>query len=99
MNKDYIYESYIYNDTSNTSNSMKMYLKEIEKYKMLSFEDELKLSKEIQNSSKDAKETLHIIREFYKTDGVGIFGLYRAFRIKETAGGVGFIPVSNAHVR
>ncbi|MGL5327658.1 MAG: sigma-70 family RNA polymerase sigma factor [Peptostreptococcaceae bacterium] len=50
------YESYIYSDSSNSSNAMKMYLKEIEEYKMLSAGEEVELAKEIINSSLEAKE-------------------------------------------
>ena len=54
--KEHTYENYIYGDSSNTSNAMKMYLKEIEEYKMLSAVEEVELAKEIINSSLEAKE-------------------------------------------
>ncbi|MGL6106947.1 sigma-70 family RNA polymerase sigma factor [Romboutsia sp.] len=54
--KEHTYENYIYGDSSNTSNAMKMYLKEIEEYKMLSAVEEVELAKEIINSSSEAKE-------------------------------------------
>lgn len=50
------YENYIYSDSSGGSNAMKMYLKEIEEYKMLSAGEEVELAKEITNSSLEAKE-------------------------------------------
>ncbi|MGL5345811.1 MAG: sigma-70 family RNA polymerase sigma factor [Peptostreptococcaceae bacterium] len=54
--REHTYENYIYGDSSNTSNAMKMYLKEIEEYKMLSAVEEVELAKEIINSSAEAKE-------------------------------------------
>ncbi|MGL5311893.1 MAG: sigma-70 family RNA polymerase sigma factor [Peptostreptococcaceae bacterium] len=54
--KEHTYENYIYGDSSNTSNAMKMYLKEIEEYSMLSAVEEVELAKEIDNSSMEAKE-------------------------------------------
>ncbi|MDU7536635.1 MAG: sigma-70 family RNA polymerase sigma factor [Peptostreptococcaceae bacterium] len=54
--KEQIYESYIYSDSSNTSNAMKMYLKEIEEYPMLSAKEEVELAKAIIDSSEEAKE-------------------------------------------
>lgn len=54
--REHTYENYIYGDSSNTSNAMKMYLKEIEEYKMLSAVEEVELAKEIDNSSMEAKE-------------------------------------------
>ena len=54
--KEQNYESYIYSDSSNTSNSMKMYLKEIEEYPMLSAKEEVELAKAIIDSSEEAKE-------------------------------------------
>lgn len=54
--KEHTYENYIYGDSSNTSNAMKMYLKEIEEYKMLSAVEEVELAKAIINSSPKAKE-------------------------------------------
>lgn len=54
--KEHTYENYIYGDSSNTSNAMKMYLKEIEEYKMLSAVEEVELAKAIINSSPEAKE-------------------------------------------
>ena len=55
--KEQNYESYIYSDSSNTSNAMKMYLKEIEEYPMLSAKEEVELAKAIIDSSEEAKET------------------------------------------
>lgn len=54
--KEQNHESYIYSDSSNTSNAMKMYLKEIEEYPMLSAKDEVELAKAIIDSSEEAKE-------------------------------------------
>ena len=54
--KEQYYESYIYSDSSNTSNAMKMYLKEIEEYPMLSAKEEVELAKAIIDSSEEAKE-------------------------------------------
>lgn len=54
--REHTYENYIYGDSSNTSNAMKMYLKEIEEYKMLSAVEEVELAKAIINSSPEAKE-------------------------------------------
>ena len=54
--KEQNYESYIYSDSSNTSNAMKMYLKEIEEYPMLSAKEEGELAKAIIDSSEEAKE-------------------------------------------
>lgn len=54
--KEQNYESYIYSYSSNTSNAMKMYLKEIEEYPMLSAKEEVELAKAIIDSSEEAKE-------------------------------------------
>lgn len=54
--KEQNYESYIYSDSSNTSNAMKMYLKEIEEYPILSAKEEVELAKAIIDSSEEAKE-------------------------------------------
>ena len=54
--KEQNYESHIYSDSSNTSNAMKMYLKEIEEYPMLSAKEEVELAKAIIDSSEEAKE-------------------------------------------
>ncbi|MCU9811463.1 sigma-70 factor domain-containing protein [Paraclostridium sp. AKS81] len=43
--REHTYENYIYSDSSNSSNAMKMYLKEIEEYKMLSAVEEVELAK------------------------------------------------------
>ena len=50
------YENYIYGDSSSSSNAMKMYLKEIEEYKMLSAVEEVELAKAICDSTPQAKE-------------------------------------------
>ncbi|WP_373601185.1 sigma-70 family RNA polymerase sigma factor [Paraclostridium bifermentans] len=54
--REHTYENYIYNDSSNSSNAMKMYLKEIEEYKMLSAVEEVELAKKIDESFIGAKE-------------------------------------------
>ena len=47
-------------------------------------------------ASRDEKEIFKIVTEFYKNYGVGMFGLHRAFRFKETPAGIEFIPIINA---
>ena len=54
--KEHTYENYIFGDSSSASNAMKMYLKEIEEYKMLTASEEIELAKEIHNSIPEAKE-------------------------------------------
>lgn len=45
--------------------------------------------------AKDEEEIFTIITDFYKAYGVGMFGLNKAFRIKEAADSVEFLPVNN----
>ena len=45
--KENTYENYVHADTSGSSNAMKMYLKEIEAYKMLSAVEEVELAKRL----------------------------------------------------
>ena len=54
--KEHTYENYIFGDSSSASNAMKMYLKEIEEYKILTASEEIELAKEIDNSIPEAKE-------------------------------------------
>lgn len=54
--KEHTYENYIFGDSSSASNAMKMYLKEIEEYKMLTANEEIELAKDINDSIPDAKE-------------------------------------------
>lgn len=46
-------------------------------------------------AAKDENEVFTIITDFYKAYGVGMFGLNKAFRIREAADGVEFLPVNN----
>ncbi|WP_343348183.1 sigma-70 family RNA polymerase sigma factor [Terrisporobacter petrolearius] len=55
-NKEHTYENYVFGDSSSASNAMKMYLKEIEEYKMLTPNEEIELAKDINDSIPDAKE-------------------------------------------
>ena len=55
-NKEHTYENYVFGDSSSASNAIKMYLKEIEEYKMLSASEEIELAKDIDNSIPEAKE-------------------------------------------
>ena len=52
------------------------------------------VSRQIEQA-KDENEIFTIITDFYKAYGVGMFGLNKAFRIKEAANGVEFLPVNN----
>lgn len=53
------------------------------------------LSSKLENS-KDEQEFFECITEFYKDYGVGMFGLNKAFRIKEKPDGdVAFLPINN----
>ena len=54
--KEHTYENYVLGDSSSSSNAMKMYLKEIEEYKMLTPNEEIELAKEIDDSIPEAKE-------------------------------------------
>ncbi len=44
----------------------------------------------------DENEIFDIVTEHYKNYGVGLFGINRAFRIKNTGADIEFVPVSNA---
>lgn len=54
--REHTYENYVFGDSSSASNAMKMYLKEIEEYKMLTPNEEIELAKEINDSIPEAKE-------------------------------------------
>lgn len=45
--------------------------------------------------AEDENEIFKIITDFYKSYGVGMFGLNKAFRIREAGSGVEFLPVNN----
>ncbi|MBE5890771.1 MAG: ATP-binding protein [Lachnospiraceae bacterium] len=53
------------------------------------------LSKKLENT-KDEDEFFDCLTEFYKSHGVGMWGLNKAFRIEETADGdMRFVPINN----
>ena len=52
------------------------------------------LSKVVQ-STDDSRVVYDWLTEHYRTTGVGLFGLNRAFRVEETANGVRFLPIRN----
>lgn len=55
----------------------------------------ISLSSKLENA-KDEQEFFECITEFYKDYGVGMFGLNKAFRIKEKPDGdVAFLPINN----
>ena len=45
--------------------------------------------------AKDENEIFDIVTDFYKSYGVGMFGLNKAFRIKSLPDGVEFLPINN----
>ena len=87
--KEQNYESYIYSDSSNTSNAMKMYLKEIEEYPMLSAKEEVELAKAIIDSSEEAEEKfinanyrlVVSIAKRYRKESVDMLDLFQAGNI------------------
>lgn len=52
------------------------------------------VSRQIEQAE-DENEIFKIITDFYKSYGVGMFGLNKAFRIREAGSGVEFLPVNN----
>jgi len=53
------------------------------------------LSKKLEQTENE-KEFFHVITEFYKDYGVGMFGMNKAFRIEENPnGGITFKPINN----
>ena len=87
--REHTYENYIYANSSNASNSMKMYLKEIEEYKMLSAAEEIELAKGIINCSPLAKEKfinanyrlVVSIAKKYRKESIDILDLIQAGNI------------------
>ena len=47
------------------------------------------------NAAKDADGIFTLVTDCYRERGVGMFGLNRAFRVKETREGVAFSPINN----
>lgn len=45
--------------------------------------------------AKDEHQIFDIMTSYYREVGVGVFGLHRAFRIRETEGGLRFLPINN----
>ena len=45
--------------------------------------------------AKDENEFFDLVTEFYRLYGVGMFGLNRAFRIRNNGNGVEFLPINN----
>ena len=52
------------------------------------------LSRQIEQAA-DENEIFDLVTGHYRAHGVGLFGLNRAFRVKEAADGVAFIPINN----
>ena len=65
--KENTYENYIYGDSSNSSNAMKMYLKEIEEYKRIEQED-LKAFNNYDSILAELEEWLKEIMKIYEED-------------------------------
>lgn len=45
--------------------------------------------------AKDENQVFDIMTRYYRDVGVGMFGLHRAFRIREMEGGLQFLPINN----
>ena len=45
--------------------------------------------------AKDAEEAFALVTEHYRRFGVGLFGLNRAFRVRQVNGAVDFVPITN----
>ncbi len=43
----------------------------------------------------DGRQVFTLVTDYYRDHGAGMFGLNRAFRVKETDGGIEFVPINN----
>lgn len=52
------------------------------------------LSRSIEQA-RDEEDIFRLVTDYYKTNGVGLFGMNRAFRIAEGQEGIEFLPINN----
>ena len=70
-------------------------VKEVERRYNKNVSDKVQeLSKKIE-AAKDEEEIFELVTNFYKTYGVGKFGLNKAFRVRHEEAGVELIPITN----